>query len=178
MPQQPRAPRFFAVFCALPLLCLCAVGCDVEPASVLSQDPTCPTDGNTVALKIEGSIAGGSIDDERTANISAGWVNTGMPKFFTPISDSEPLEANQIALTIDWGVSLLPGRTADLTGGRLTLPANHPDPGARFCVSAGTVGIVDGGREDGAIKFDVTEVKAGADCSGAATSADLRGCYQ
>lgn len=176
MPVQPMRLRVCGAFLAFAVCVLGAVGCADTDSSLLRQAPTCP-DYSGVALKIEGSVAGGTIDDVRTANISAGWENTGMPKFFTPISDLETLEANQIALTIEWGVSLLDGRTTAITGGRLTLPANHPDPGAKFCVSSGTVGIADGDHEDGVIKFDVTEVKAGADCSGAATPADLRGCY-
>jgi hypothetical protein len=130
-------------------------------------------------LKIEGTIAGGTIDDTRTTtNINAGLENIGMSKFYTPLGTLTPLASNQVALTITWQGSLFYGATATATGGTLTLPADHPTPGAQYCISAGRVGFVSGGQEDGVFKFDVTEVKAGADCSGAATAVDLRGCYQ
>ena len=130
-------------------------------------------------LKIEGTIAGGAIADTRVDNdINAGLENFGMGKFSTPFSTLAPLASNQLAVTITWPSSLFDGASSAASGGTLTLPMDHPSPGAAFCISAGQVGFVSGGSEDGAFKFAVTEVKAGADCSGPATAADIRGCFQ
>jgi len=129
-------------------------------------------------LNIEGTVDGAAIIDDRTTNINASYENIGMPNFNTPLSTLAPLSGDELTLKIEWSMSLFNGQTAAITGGALTLPATHPDAGAQFCVSAGTVGFVDGGSEDNAFKFDITQVKAGADCSGAAMSVDLRGCYQ
>jgi hypothetical protein len=182
MREQPNFVGFRAAFGVL-FGCLSAVACGSasdggagSAAGVLNQMPNCPTGAD--ALKIEGSVDGGAIDDTRSSNINAGYENLNMPNFNTPLAGLASLEANQLALTIDWGTGIFNGQTAPITGGTMTLPANHPNPGAQFCVSAGTIGFVDGGSEDGAFKFDITRVKAGADCSGAALTVDLRGCYQ
>jgi hypothetical protein len=144
---------------------------------VLSQAPHCPT--GTDALKIEGTIAGAAIVDSRTApNINAGQENFTSGKFYTPISTLAPLESNQLALTFTWPNSLFFGQMSAISGGELTLPAAHPQAGAKYCVSKGEVGFVDGGSEDGVLKFVISEVKAGADCSGAPTAVDLRGCFE
>jgi len=157
------------------LTAACGSGSDAGGDSVLSQAPHCAA---ADTLKIEGTIAGGTIDDTRTNNINAGLENIGMSKFYTPLTNIQPLASNQLALTITWQNSLFYGASAAATGGTLTLPANHPTPGAEYCISAGRVGFVSGGDEDGVFKFAVTEVKSGADCSGAATPVDIRGCYQ
>jgi hypothetical protein len=165
-----------ALVSVLPV-CLLSVACGssgdgsaaVSAADVLTEAPHCPSGAN--ALKIEGAIDSGAIDDTRTTSINAGYQNVGMPKFSASATD-----ANQLAVTIDWAKTLFNGQTGAITGGNLTLPANHPNAGAQFCVTAGHVGFVSGGAEDSAFKFDVTQVKAGADCSGAATAVDLRGC--
>ncbi|HEX3854736.1 MAG TPA: hypothetical protein VHW01_27430 [Polyangiaceae bacterium] len=179
MQRQPNFLGFCAAFGALPL-CLLVAGCgggsDGGGGGVLSQAPNCPAGSD--ALKIEGTVAGAAIDDERTTDINAGYENIGMPEFNTPLGTFAPLPANQLTLEIDWSTGFFNGQTAPISGGAMTLPANHPDAGAQFCISAGTVGIVDGGSEDGAFKFDITQVKAGADCSGAAMTVDLRGCFQ
>ena len=153
----------------------CGSSSDAGGDSVLTQAPHCTAPD---ILKIEGTIAGGTLDDTRTTNINAGYENIGMSKFYTPLATIQPLASNQLALTITWQNSLFDGASAAATGGTLTLPANHPTPGAQYCISAGRVGFVSGGDEDGAFKFAVTEVKAGADCSGPATAVDIRGCYQ
>jgi len=146
-------------------------------SGLLSQAPHCPT--GTDALKIEGTIAGGAIADSRIApNINAGTENFTSGSFSTPVSNLAPVAANQLALTFAWPKALFFGETSAISAGNMTLPATHPQPGAAFCVSKGQVGYVDGGSEDGALKFAITEVKAGADCSGGATAVDLRGCYQ
>lgn len=146
-------------------------------SGLLSQAPHCPA--GTDALKIEGTIAGGAIADSRaTPNINAGTENFTSGRFSTPLSNLAPVADNQLALTFEWPKALLFGETSAISAGNMTLPATHPQPLAAFCVSAGQVGYVDGGSEDGALKFAITEVKAGADCSGAATAVDLRGCYQ
>jgi hypothetical protein len=143
---------------------------------VLTQAPHCQ-DG-TDSLKITGTIAGGPIDDSRTTNINAGFENFDAGRFYTPLTNLVPLASNQLTLTFNWSSSLWDGDTAAISAGSMTLPATHPQANAIFCVSAGRVGFVDGGAEDGALKFAITEVKSGADCSGAATAVDLRGCYQ
>ncbi|MEI9948071.1 MAG: hypothetical protein WDO74_03620 [Pseudomonadota bacterium] len=145
-------------------------------AAVLRQAPHCPADSD--ALKIQGTIAGAAIDDSRTTEINAGLENFMGGRFDTPFFDLAPLPGNQLALTFTWPGSLFYGQTASITGGNITLPNTHPQAGAKYCLSAGQVGFVDGGTEDGALKFSITEVKAGADCSGPATAIDLRGCYQ
>jgi len=161
-------------------LCLLAVACGSSDASegasgVLSQAPQCPE--TTGALRIEGTIDGAAISDTRTTNINAGFENLSGGRFYTPVSDLAPLASNQLALTVTWGGNLFDGQVGPASGGTLTLPATHPHAGAKFCVSKGQVGFVSGGAEDGVLKFALTEVKAGADCSGAATAVDVRGCY-
>src|SRR5450432_2948331 len=171
MQEQPNSSAFFGTLWALPL-CLLVAACGSASdgagggsgSGVFSQSPNCVA--GTDALKIEGTVDGAAIIDDRTADINAGYENIGMPNFNTPLSTLAPLPANQLTLKIEWSTGIFNGQTAPVTGGALTLPATHPDAGAQFCVSAGTVGFVDGGSEDGAFKFDITQVKAGADCSG------------
>jgi hypothetical protein len=142
---------------------------------VLTEDPHCPSGSD--ALKIEGTIAGGTIADTRTTNINAGYENIGMPMFNTGPTLGQPGDS-ELTLTLTWANALFNGQAGPITGGSLTLPPNHPDAGAQFCVTGGEVGFVDGGSEDKAFKFAITDVKAGADCSGAASSVDVRGCLQ
>ncbi|HWZ89505.1 MAG TPA: hypothetical protein VNW92_11665 [Polyangiaceae bacterium] len=179
MRKQSWLVRFCAVAWCLPPCVLCtACGSDSSAgagAEVLAEAPHCLSGSDS--LKIEGTIDSGTIDDTRTgSNVNAGYQNIGMPKFFTPIGPLSSLEPNQLALTVTWATGLFDGQTGAITGGSLTLPANHPNAGAEFCVTAGTVGFAQGGSEDGGLKFAVTQVKAGADCSGAASAVDLRGC--
>jgi hypothetical protein len=164
--------------CSCSFLVACGSSDDsgAPAGGVLSQAPYCPHGSD--ALKMRGTIAGGEIEDFRTSNINAGFENLSGGRFYTPTTNLAPLANNQLTLTLEWPGSLLLGDTAAISAGSLTLPANHPRAGAMFCVSAGQVGFVDGGAEDGALKFAVTELKAGADCSGEATEIDLRGCYQ
>ena len=161
-------------------LCLFVAACSGSSsggssAAVLTQAPHCT--GSGAQLTIEGTVAGSTITDSRTTDINAGYENVGTPNFRTPLSDLAGLESNQLALTLTWADSLLNGEAAATTSGKMTLPANHPQAGATFCVSKGDVGFVSGGAEDGVFKFAVSEVKAGADCSGATSPADLRGCF-
>ncbi len=145
-------------------------------AALLRQAPHCPN--GTDALKIEGTIAGAAIDDSRTTEINAGLENLMGGRFATPFFNLAPLADDQLSLTFTWPGSLFYGQTSAIAGGNMTLPATHPQASAKYCVSVGQVGFVDGGSEDGVLKFSITEVKAGADCSGMATAIDLRGCYQ
>jgi len=170
--------RGFAV-CLCSCSCSLLLGCSAGDAgdgaaAVLTQAPRCPAGAE--ALKIQGTIAGAAIEDVRTMNINAGFENAVSGRFSTPFFNLATLEANQLALTIEWPHSLFNGQSSAISTGTVTLPATHPQAGAMFCVSAGQVGFVDGGSEDGALKFAITEVKAGADCSGAAAAVDLRGC--
>jgi hypothetical protein len=181
MREQSGVAGFSRVHWVLPV-CLLAVGCGASTdgggaggAGVLTESPHCPA--GTRALIIEGSIDGGAIEDSRGADSNAGYVNIGTPKFDTPVSDFVPLESNQLVLTITWKDGLFDGQTGAITSGSLTLPSTHPSAGAQFCVTRGEVGFVDGGAEDAAFKFAISEVKAGADCSGAMSAVDLRGCY-
>jgi hypothetical protein len=165
--------------CACSMLAACGSSDDGggSAAAVLTQAPHCPA--GTEALKMEGTIAGAAIDDSRTApNINAGMENFLGGRFSSPLSDFSPLADNQLALTFTWAGSLFNGQSGAITAGNMTLPATHPRAGAQFCVSAGQVGFVDGGTEDNALKFAITEVKAGSDCNGVATAVDLRGCFQ
>ena len=141
---------------------------------VLTQAPHCTSE----SLQIEGTVLGSVISDVRTTNINAGLDQFSMPSFRTPVVDFAPLAANQVALTITWTTGLFDGQAAAASGGSVTLPANHPQAGAKYCVSQGDVGFVSGGSEDGVFKFAISELKAGADCSGATSAVDLRGCFK
>ena len=177
MRKRSAIVQLRSVAWVLPACLLCgACGSDTEGSAgnVLAEAPHCPSGSD--ALKIEGTIDDGTIDDTRTTNINAGYQNIGMPKFFTPVAGLSSLQANQLAVTITWASTVINGQTAPITGGSLTLPANHPNAGAQFCVTAGEIGFVKGGSEDSAFKFAITQVKASADCSGAASAVDLRGC--
>src|SRR4051794_39785468 len=162
--------------CTCSLLVACGSSDDGggPSAAVLTQAPHCPA--GVDALKIEGTIAGAAIADSRTDDINAGYENFSGGRFSTPFSTFVPLASNQLALTFEWTAALFFGQSSAISKGTLTLPATHPLAGAQYCVSAGQVGFVDGTSEDGALKFAITEVKAGADCSGALTAVDLRGC--
>ncbi|HYQ44089.1 MAG TPA: hypothetical protein VER11_19040 [Polyangiaceae bacterium] len=163
--------------CSCSLLIACGSSDGGAMTGVLAQAPHCPTD--KPALKIEGTIAGAAIVDTRADNdINAGYENATTGRFATPFVSLATLESNQLALTFTWPHALFYGDTSAISGGSLTLPATHPQAGAVYCVSQGQVGFVDGGSEDGALKFAITEVKAGADCSGAPAAVDLRGCDQ
>jgi hypothetical protein len=161
--------------CTCSLLASCG-GSDGPTSAVLAQAPHCPSGSD--ALKIVGTIAGGPIEDFRTTNSNAGLENFADGRFYTPFSNIVPLSGGQLALSFEWSRSLAFGESSATSAGALILPATHLQAGAEYCVSAGQVGFVDGGAEDGALKFAITEVKAGADCSGASTAVDLRGCYQ
>lgn len=163
--------------CTCLLLVACSSSDGGSTAAVLTQAPHCPADSS--ALKIEGTIAGAPIADSRTdPDINAGQENFMSGKFYTPFFSGAPLASNQLALTFTWNTTLFYGQTAPISGGNLTLPAIHPQAGAEFCVSKGEVGFVDGGSENGVLKFAISELKAGDDCSGAATAVDLRGCFE
>lgn len=142
-------------------------------SDVLSQAPHCSASGND--FRVEGTLDGVAVDDQRTTNINAGLVNIGNPAFDTPLSNLASLDANQIELHLTWKDSLFHGAKGPLTGKTLTAPANHPRAGQPLCVAAGEVGFVSGGTEDGVFKFHITQAKAGADCS-TSVPVDLRGC--
>jgi len=170
-----RGPWLTICTCASLVACGGSDGGAGTTAAVLTQAPHCPV--GTDALEIEGTIAGAAIDDSRTPpNINAGYENAIRGRFYTPLSNLAPLASNQLTLTFDWPNSLSFGESSAISTGKLTLPATHPQASAVYCISAGQVGFVDGGSEDGALKFIITEVKSGADCNGAASAVDLRGC--
>jgi hypothetical protein len=168
--------------------CLCWCSCSLLAACGSSDDSGAPEMGLLTqapycvhgpdALKITGTIAGGEIEDFRTTDINAGFENLSGGRFHTPLTNLAPLANNQLTLTLEWPGSLANGHTSAISAGSMALPANHPRASAMFCISAGRVGFVSGGAEDGALKFAITEVKAGADCSGAAEAIDVRGCFQ
>lgn len=167
--------RGFVVLVAA-LLAACSSDGEQKTNALFGQAPHCAS--NESVLRIEGSVAGGEIDDTRTTNVNAGLENFGASSFYTPVTDLAPLAANQLAMKINWSGSLAYGDSSAIGSGTLTLPASHPSAGSAFCVSAGSVGFVDGGSEDGAFKFAITELKGGADCTGNAQAVDLRGCFQ
>ena len=104
MRKQSALAQFCPVAWILPA-CLLSGACgsagEGSAANVLAEAPHCPS--GTDALKIEGTIDDGTIDDTRTTNINAGYQNIGMPKFFTPVAGPSSLQANQIATTLSSG---------------------------------------------------------------------------
>lgn len=139
---------------------------------LLSQAPHCPA---LEDFRVEGTLDGVAIDDQRSTDVNAGLVNFGSPTFDTPVTNLAKLAPNQIELHLTWKDSLFFGSKGPLTGKSLRAPIDHPRSGEAFCITAGEVGFVDGGSEDGVFKFRITKAKAGADCS-VDVPVDLRGC--
>ena len=194
--KRAGAGGFALPACLFVVLCG-ACSSDAAPSGLLDQAPRCP---EASVLRIEGTIEGSTLSDTRTSNINAGLTNIVSPQFQTPISDLAPLQSDQLGLDISWANSLADGQVAAVTGGVLTLPANHTlaadDGGAftvgSFCVSKGKVGFVSGGPEDGAFKFAISELWRGtngalypmpcpadlASAGGEALAVDVRGCFR
>lgn len=145
-------------------------------SGLLSQSPHCPV--GTDALRMEGTVDGAVVNDQRTDNSNAGLVNIGQPSFDTPFTNLAPLGATQLEIHFGWMQSLLYGQTDEMTTGTLVAPSGAAHAGQTLCITSGDVGFVDGGTEDGAFKFRVTELRAGADCLGDIVPVELRGCFQ
>ncbi|HEY5956144.1 MAG TPA: hypothetical protein VIV60_06315 [Polyangiaceae bacterium] len=171
--------------CLLGFFCLLVAACDSDDGNngnansndgasdLLTGAPHCSRSEDD--FRVQGTLDGVVIDDQRSTNINAGLVNIGSPTFDTPFSNLASLAASQIELHLTWKDGLFDGTKGPLTGKTLVAPANHPLAGQELCVGAGEVGFVSGGSEDGVFKFRITQVSAGADCSNA-VPVDLRGC--
>ncbi len=162
---------------------LAVIGCGGDDTSsqggsgLLSQAPHCPAMTN--ALKIQGTLDGSSIEDIRSTNINAGYVNFGQAYFATPFVELATLADGQVGLRLEWlNAPIAHGETTPASSGFVTAPSNHPRAGEKLCVTSGQIGFVQGGEEDGAFKFAVTGARTGADCTGSDLAVDLRGCYQ
>jgi hypothetical protein len=147
-------------------------------AGLLSQAPHCPA--GTDALRIEGTVDGATVNDQRTASdqINAGYSNFTMPTFDSPLTDIVPLPASQLELHFGWAQSLAFGQTDTIEAGTLVAPSGAAHAGQTLCITGGQVGFVDGGAEDGVFKFRVSALRAGADCTGEVVPVELRGCYE
>lgn len=145
-------------------------------SGLLSQSPHCPM--GTDALRIEGSIDGAAVDDQRSTNINAGLVNFGDSTFDSPLGTLLPLQPSELEIHLKWMGSLVYGESGTTTGGTLVAPAGAAHAGQTLCISKGAVGFAEGGSEDGVFKFKVSELRAGADCMGEIVPVDLRGCYE
>lgn len=155
-------------------LALGACGSD-DAGGLLTQAPRCV--GATDELNIEGTLDGASILDRRTSNINAGLVNLGEPRFDTPAVELAPVAAGQVELHLKWTRSLAFGESERMQRGFMTAPSTHPRAGESLCITAGEVGFVDGGEEDGVFKFRIDEVRQGADCNGAVLPVAVSGCF-
>lgn len=174
-----RGLSIFAFSCALQA---CG-GSDADgpsggAAGLLSQAPHCPT--GTDALRIEGTVDGATVNDQRTAGdqINAGYENFAMPAFDTPLTNLVALPASGLEIHFGWTQSLAYGETDTINAGTLVAPSSAVHAGQTLCITAGEVGFVDGGAEDGTFKFRVTALRAGADCMGEVVPVELRGCYE
>lgn len=145
-----------------------------DKPSLLAGAPHCM--GDAPVFHVQGTLDGVSIDDARSTNSNVGLVNIGTPSLDTPFSTSVSLAANQVELHLKWMTSLAYGQTGAATGDYLMPPSSHPRAGEKVCISAGQVGFVDGGSEDGGFKFHITQARAGAGCS-VDVPIDLRGCF-
>ncbi|HWA72586.1 MAG TPA: hypothetical protein VG937_09635 [Polyangiaceae bacterium] len=145
-------------------------------SGLLTQAPHCPT--GTDALRIEGTLDGATVDDQRSTNINAGLSNFGESSFDTPFSNLAALQPSELEIHLEWMGSLFFGQTGPTTGGSVVAPSGAAHAGQTLCVSAGSVGFAKGGSEDGVFKFQVTELRAGADCTGDVVPAELRGCFE
>jgi hypothetical protein len=141
---------------------------------VLSQAPHCPA--GTDALRIEGTLDGAVVDDQRTPGTNSGYTNFGEPSFDTPFSNLAALAPNQLEIHFTWKQSLFFGQADAMLGGSVVAPSGAAHAGQTLCITSGDVGFVDGGSEDGAFKFRVLGLKAGADCAGEVVPVDIRGC--
>lgn len=145
-------------------------------SELLTQAPHCPV--GTDALRIEGSVDGATVNDQRSTNINAGLTNVGNSTFDTPLVDFAALQPSELEIHIQWAKSLFYGQTDVTSGGTLIAPSGSAHAGQTLCITAGNVGFVDGGSEDGTFKFKVSELRAGADCMGDVVPVELRGCFQ
>lgn len=143
---------------------------------LLSQAPHCPM--GTDALRIEGTLDGATVDDQRLSNINAGLVNFGTPSFDTPFSNLAALQPSQLEIHLKWMSSLAYGQSGPTSAGSVVAPAGAAHAGETLCISKGAVGFAKGGSEDGVFKFRIDELRAGADCTGEVVPAALRGCYE
>jgi hypothetical protein len=128
-------------------------------------------------VRVEGNVSDGALADVRTSNANAGLTQLGTSEFKTPFSAQGTLPDSALAITLDWSGIIAHGQTAPVTSGQFTLPVTHPLAGQTWCIQAAQIGFVDGGAEDGTFKFAVTTATPNADCSGAATPVDIRGCF-
>jgi hypothetical protein len=129
---------------------------------------------------MEGTVDGATVNDQRPLNgqINAGFQNLSQLEFDTPFSNLATLPASGIEIHFTSTKSLFNGQTTTIASGTLVAPSGAAHAGQALCITAGQVGIVDGGSEDGALKFLVTGLRAGADCMGDVVPAELRGCFQ
>src|SRR5262249_26008559 len=144
------------------------------PPALLGQAPHCEAGGDS--FHVEGTLDGANIDDRRTTSTDIGLVGLPMPRFDTPYAGIAMPGPDQIELHLKWAKALGYGQTDSTTGDYLKPPMTHPRAGEKLCITAGEVGFVDGGSEDGVFKFHITGVASGADCA-TSVPVDLRGCY-
>jgi hypothetical protein len=183
-----RMSRFNSVLCwgialAVPgLIPACSGGDDSNGGgddALLSQAPQCSA-GET-ALRIEGSIDGSGVNDQRSTNLSVQMTNSVTSSFDSPASNvvgnliPEP-QPSEVEIHLKWAGNVSDGQTSPTTGGSLVAPAGTAYAGQMLCITQGAIGFGEGGSE-GVFKFKVTELRAGANCMGEVVPVDLRGCY-
>jgi hypothetical protein len=148
--------------------------------ALLSQAPQCPA--GEAALRIEGSIDGSTVNDQRTSNFSVGLTSSVASSFDSPARNvvgnliPEP-QPSEVEIHLRWAGNVSDGQTSPTTGGSLVAPPGTAYAGQTLCITEGAVGFVDGGGEDSVFKFKVSGLRAGADCMGAVVPVELRGCY-
>jgi hypothetical protein len=148
--------------------------------ALLSQTPHCQA-GET-ALRIEGSIAGSTVNDQRSTNISVHLTTSVTSTFDSPAGNvfgnlvPKP-QPSEIEIHLKWAGSVSVGQTSPTTGGNLVAPAGTAYAGQTLCITQGAIGFGEGGSEDGVFKFKVSELRAAADCQGEVLPVELRGCY-
>jgi len=142
----------------------------------LSQAPHCSA--GQVALRIEGSIDGATVNDQRSTNISAALTHSGDSTFDSPFGNVAPPEPSELEIHLKWARNVLDGQTSPTSGGSLVAPAGAAHAGQTLCITQGSVGLGDAGNEDGVFKFEVSELRTGADCMGEVVPAQLRGCFE
>jgi hypothetical protein len=149
--------------------------------ALLSQAPQCLA-GET-ALRIEGSIGGSPVNDQRSTNVSVRITNSVTSTFDSPAGNvvgnliPQP-QPSEVEIHLEWSGTVSVGQTSPITGGSLVAPSGTPYAGQTLCITEGAVGFVDGGSEDGVFKFEVSELRGGADCTGEVMPVELRGCYE
>jgi hypothetical protein len=135
-------------------------------SAIYTGEPSC----DDLGVQLQGKVDGNTVDETRKGTA------VSLPTSFRTLDQTSDGEVTS-NLRLAWDGALSAGATANLNDGFLALPG-QPSKGP-YCVMAGKIGLAAKQPASGTrYQFRVTSVQEsdGSACTGAATSADLRGC--